>query len=180
MTVTSKYGQADYLQALQNYLPRGVVWPREHGTELTDVLQFIAAMFQDVDTAGMNMLVHTFPPTMGNEFFAEWDETVGFQALYGSPASLFEAQIWSTAILGDEGGQSVQYFIDYATTLGYSIVIWQLMPATVMSPVNSPMYGLQWKSVWQVNVATGTDVTQLQAMLDRYAPAHTFPLIVFV
>ncbi len=101
-----------------------------------------------------------------------------------------QAQVVARLIAG--GGQSVDYFVNFAATLGYTVTITQFAPFRAgISAVGQPLCNNAWAFAWQVNapefsvddfaVGTGSvgeplatwGSTVLQCELQRLAPAHT-------
>lgn len=163
---------SDYVRAIQQLLPMGPAWPRDDDATLTALLSGLAPSFNRTNAAAIQLLADAFPATV-DDFLPEWAATLDYERIYGSGGSLDAQRQEVVAVLTDSGGQSIAYLVAYAATLGYTITIEQQVPYDVTKPVNAPLAGDSFAFAFQVNVATGSDVTRLRAMLDLYSPAHT-------
>lgn len=161
-----------FTTAMQALLPRGPVWPRSDDAELTDVIKGLAPVYAQNTVRANNLLVDAFPSTT-TELLTDWEKTLGLPGRFGytgTDVPTRRAQV--VAALTDSGGQSLAFFIGKALQMGFTITINQFTFSHVGSPVDAPLYGVPWAYAMQINVATGTDVTTLTAMLDAYCPAH--------
>jgi len=176
------YANGDYTKALQGLLPRGRAWSREPDAVQTSVLSAFAPSFQRSNASANGLITGAFPATATTtSMLTEWEKTLGLPGRFGAPVGTqSQRQAAVVASLTGLGGQSIAYFVTYAAQLGYSITIEQFKPWGCDDDCDAYLYGLEWAFAWQVNVATGTDVTVLTNMLNLYKPAHTTPFIHFV
>lgn len=185
--------EADFLVALQNYLPPGPAWSRDPSVKLTAYLRSIAASYARSHHRQRQLLTDAFPLTT-EELLPEWEATCGLPDPCLGPEPLVStrrAQL--IARLTNPGGQSIQYFINYAAALGYTIThIYEYTPFKVGMTVGQPILGESWAHAWQVEASwlstthyflVGADTagnrlatfgdTTLQCELQRIKPGHT-------
>jgi len=211
---------ADFVGALQGLLPRGRAWPRDTSSTQAQVLAGLAPVVKENGDRAADLLVDAFPAT-AYELLPEWEYTLGLPNIYSATVTTIEGrQAQVVAALTDTGGQSVNYFVQLAALLGFTITITHFRPRSVRDPVNVPLWGKDWAHAWQINVqlynsveldtlsdvetplvvwsalpqhqraifnVTST-VTQplvswntstLEAVIQRYKPAHTIPLFTY-
>lgn len=174
------YSVANYQSAMQALLPRGRAWSREPDATTTALLGGFAPSYQRSNSSANGILTTAFPAT-ATAMLHEWEETLGLPGRFGAPVgTTSQRQAAVVASLTGLGGQSIAYFVTYAAQLGYSITINQFTPWRCDDDCDALIYGLEWAFAWEVDVATGTDVTVLNNMQKLYKPAHTTPFIVFV
>lgn len=163
----------DYVSAMQALLPRGLAWPRDSGSVLTSTLTALAPAYYRTNAAAIHLLEVAFPATV-DDLLPEWNATLGLPGLVGYTGNdLPTQQRQVVAALTDSGGQSADYFVDLASTLGATLTVSFYRPYTVDSPVDVPMYGAAWAFAWQVSGAVVGDYIALQTLFERYKPAHT-------
>ena len=167
------YSQADYAAALQALLPRGLVWPRDPDATITAVLTALAQSSERGNVAANALLVDAFPASAVG-LLPEWLSTLGVPVpgttLAGTTAGQ-QAQV--VAALSDSGGSTIAYFVALAASQGVAITITEYTFATVSTPVDAPYYGAGWAFSWHVVYSGGTNAA-LEALIRRFAPAHTF------
>jgi len=186
------YSAADYLAAMQALMPRGRVWPTESGTVQTQVLSGLVQTYARHNARATNLLIDAFPSST-EELLPEWEATLGLPdpcAGLAPTIQLRRAQVM--ARFTGTGGQSSQYFVQMAATLGYAITITQFAPFKFgQTTFGTQMYGADWAFAWQVNAPSfsinrfqfGVDGfgeplatwnnNVLQCELQNAAPAHT-------
>ena len=69
-------GEADFLAALQAYLPTGPAWPRDPDTIVTQILSGIARAQARLHARENQLLIDLFPATTV-ELLPEWEASVG-------------------------------------------------------------------------------------------------------
>lgn len=122
-----------------------------------------------------------------------WERVLGSSALTDTASR----RTFLAAKLNEVGGQSKQYFIDLAASLGYTITIDEFSPATVMSDVMTMLFNTEWRFVWRVNSTANSNYRQstvMDTVMDAFAswgnadfeaairedaPAHTFVLFFY-
>ncbi|RDU99239.1 YmfQ family protein [Trinickia dinghuensis] len=192
------YGAAEYLRALQALLPRGRVWPRDPDAAQTKVLSGFTPCFAALTTSANYLLVDAFPPT-ALELLPEWEATLGLpDPCAGESPTLAQRQAQVKARLTNTGGQSVEYFIAYAATLGYEITVTQFAPFRAgQSCAGAPVCSQDWAFAWRINAPAETITyftagnsaagqplavwgnAVLQCELSKSKPAHTLLLFAY-
>lgn len=183
---------SDYKIQLQALLPPGRLWDalREPGRGSDQLLAALAEEFARVDARAEALLDETDPRTV-YELLAEWESFAGLPDPCVPDGQTADER--RSALIGrltGMGGQSRQYFIDLAESLGYSITITEFRPQTVNGSVDEPLYGGDWAFAWQVTApqdsvtyhAVDGDVAEplaswgnelLECVLGRFNPAYT-------
>jgi uncharacterized protein YmfQ (DUF2313 family) len=185
------YSVADIARAKQALLPTGPVWPRDPDAVQSQVVAASAPTQQRLTARAANLLVDAFPAT-AVELLPEWESALGLPdpcAGESPTIQLRQQQVVARLIAG--GGQSAEFFINYAATLGYDITITQFTPFRFGGTFGRPLCGEPWAHAWQVNAPSftverftfGRDAfgepfaewgnTVLQCELNRLKPAHT-------
>jgi uncharacterized protein YmfQ (DUF2313 family) len=177
MTAPSFTG-ADYTATLQALLPRGKVWPRDPTATITKVAAALAQVYARNNTRANQLLTEAFPATTG-ELLDEWESTLGLPGWYGSQApTTLARQQRIVAALTDSGGQSAQFFISLLATLGWTATINAFTAYNVNCAVTVPIASDDWCFAWEV-VTPGPRNYSLEAVVQRFAPAHTVPFFTY-
>lgn len=165
---------SDFLQALQNLLPRGRAWPRDSESLLTKVLTGLAPTYARLAARDNQLILEALPSTT-TELLPEWELTLGLPDPCAGEAPTIEARrAQVVARFANDGGQSATFFIGYALTLGYVITITVYTPWTFGLPLGLPLYGEDWALAWTVNApAAAGDNDVLRCEFERLKPAHT-------
>lgn len=191
MSAPQAFGDADYQTAMLDLLPRGRIWRRDPGSVLARVLGALAPTYTRSMGAAIQLLVDTLPATTLN-LLPEWEASLGLpDPCAGLAPTIQLRQRQVAARWAARGGQSKDYFIKLAASLGYTITITEYTPSMFGHPFGLPFAGTAWAYVWQVNAPTFTverflfghdafgepfaswDNTVLQCEIQRLAPAHT-------
>src|ERR1700751_3374492 len=118
----------NYLTQFQQLLPRGRVWHRGWGwlqdADLLALMPTWARLQADI-----NRLIGEIFPCSTTELLPEWEETLGLpDDCIGPLATTDQRRQAVCAKFGARGGQSVDYFIRLANSLGYDAIIIQYAP----------------------------------------------------
>lgn len=190
------FSQADFTAAFQKLLPRGLVWPRDPDAVQTEFWSAMAPTYVRNSVAAAGLLQES-PAFNLNQLLPEWEATLGLpDPCAGESQSLAQRVAQVVARFANTGGQSIQYFLDLAESLGYvDVVITEYKPARAgHSRCGDPDCGEPWAFVWLVTAAlsvsyarcgisrcgdplysiNGADV--LECNINRYKPAHTYVL----
>lgn len=186
---------ADYLWQFQRLLPRGKIWHRGWGTLQAQDLLTLMPSWVRLHARADNLLVDAFPCT-SVELLPEWEATLGLpDPCTGELPTLQQRQQAACTKFAARGGQSVQYFIDLAASLGYEITIKQFAPFRAgINRAGDRVYSDAWANTWAV-IGPMQTVTYfragmsrageplatwgnalLECMIRAYAPAHTVVL----
>lgn len=188
---------ADYLSQLQALLPQGPAWPRDPNAVLTLLLDAWAAEFARVDGRA-NRLPDELDPRTTSELLADWERVAGLPSpcMVGITQTVAERRAALHTKLTRLGGQSRQFFIDLAASLGFTVTITEFRPYHVNNAVNLPVNSELWNFVWQVNAPLNTvrrftvgsavndalaswGNTLLECAISLLKPAHTKVLFAY-
>ena len=153
-----------YRRQLQMLLPTGAAWPRAEESTLTNLLNALSEGLAKIDIRAWNLHDEWHPDTTLEMLF-DWERVAGLpdKCSQGAANTVRERQAVLTAKITGRGGQSRQYFIDLAKTLGYAITITEFAPFRVgQSAVGDPLCSPDWSFVWRVN-APATTVREFRA-----------------
>lgn len=153
-----------YRSQLQALLPIGAAWTREPQAVLTQLLDAFAQELARVD-ARAAVLVDEADPRTTSELLADWERAF---ALPGDCITTVQtAQARRDALLSKMaglGGQSIQYFIDLAARLGYTITISEYSPFKAgLSQAGDPLTNGDWAFAWRVSGTNATNVRTFKA-----------------
>lgn len=190
------YSVTDYLWQFLRLLPRGRIWHRGWGTvQAEDVLTLLPQTVR-LNQRAIDVLRETFPCTT-LELLPEWEATLGLPNLCIGPLDTIQQRQQAVCLkFIARGGQSADYYIRLAASIGYTITITTFIASPFVvdhSRVDEPLDDEQWAYVWQVNVAAGADTLvyfrvdestvdeplvafgnpMLECLLRAAAPAHT-------
>lgn len=191
--------KAGYRSALQQLLPRGVVWTRALMTRLTGLLSGFALTLLRVDNR-LDDLARETDPTTTVEAITDWERLAGLPddccCAPSVPEDLEARRAAVIQRLTNEGGQSKAYFIQLAATLGFHIAIDEFRPFRVgISRCGDPLNSRAMSFTWVVRETDSTLPTDLSeaaaAAIDcaraalvcifrRYKPAHTNVVFYFI
>lgn len=187
------YTAEQYANLLKDLLPPGMAFPREPGTDIERFLQGAAVELARVDARADVLAVEVNPATT-NELLTDWERSAGLpdrcagvleETLQGRRNALL-------AKLTSIGGQSIDYFVSVARSLGYEITISEFRPFRAgLSAAGDPLTNGRWRFVWRVNApeesiiyfragisAAGEPLASwgnepLECKLNQLKPAHT-------
>lgn len=183
-------GAQRYSNLLTALLPRGLAWVDAANNKLGDLLLALADELARVDARESDLLDEADPRTT-YEMLSDWEAAFGLPDPCVTVSLTLEQRLDSLyAKVTNEGGQSRQFFIDLAASLGYDITITEFDPFTVESTVDELLYNDDWQFAWQVNAPDETvnyftvnsDVDtalanwgnqRLECGISRLKPAHT-------
>lgn len=164
--------QADFLAALQAYMPRGKAWPRDPNAVLTAVLNGLSAIFSAQTAAANGLLPDAFPSTTV-DLLTEWQSTLAQPDPAGpSPSTLSQAQQFVAAKFSLTGGQSVTAFLGFAAAYGLSITVDQRAPFRAgQSRAGHQCGTTDWFHAWYIHLPTAD--AAFAGLFSEIAPAHT-------
>jgi uncharacterized protein YmfQ (DUF2313 family) len=147
----------DYLQQFLRLLPRGRVWHSGWGTtQAADLLTLMPTWVRLHERAN-DAIVEAFPCTT-TEMLPEWEASLGLPDPCTGPLDTLQQR--TAAVCGKfvgRGGQSKEYFIHLAASLGYQITIETFKPFYAsQGRAGDPLYDEQWAYAWRV-VVQGSD-----------------------
>ena len=182
----------DFARALLALLPRGRVWPKEPDAIQAATALGLSGVYAWQTSRANNLLIDAFPATT-SELLPEWELTLGLpDPCTGANPSMQQRRAQVVARLTSSGGQSAQFFIDFAAALGYTISVTNYAPFRAgQSRCGQQLGNQDWFFTWSVdapeNTVThfaagqsaagdplstwGNDV--LECELETLKPAHT-------
>lgn len=185
-----------YTELLAALLPRGVAWRSEDGSSINDLLVAMAEEFARVDVRSDDLHDEADPRTTV-ELLADWERIAGLPdtCLAGATQTMQERRAALVQRLTQQGGQSRQFFINLAASLGYTVTITEFRPFRAgISLAGDALTNGDWIFAWRVNAPETTIVsfraglsaageplrtwgnTRLECAIERLAPAHTIVL----
>ncbi|AXK61547.1 putative phage tail protein [Burkholderia sp. IDO3] len=142
---------ADFLRALQGLMPRGRIWPRASDAVQTKVLGGIAPSYERQTARANYLLVDAFPATT-LELLPEWESSLGLPDACAGPSPTISArrnQVVARFI--NQGGQSVAFFYEQLSALGYPAIIEQYQPFRMgQSSMTGSLGSQDWAHTWAV------------------------------
>lgn len=145
------------------------------GDALGSELSAYGAALDATDAAAAALLVDSDPRTTSS-LLSDWERVYG---LTGAGLTDTQRRSALTARMLAGGGQSRTFFIQLAAAMGYTADIVEFVPHTVDSDVDYPLYGVQWRHIWQVHAHAGSSASPaagLESLIRSLAPAHTYVL----
>ncbi|KAF1027063.1 MAG: hypothetical protein GAK29_00869 [Acinetobacter bereziniae] len=188
----SRYTLEQYTAAIKALLPRGRVWSRATTGVQHGLIEGIAQSFKQVDADASQLLIEAFPATT-TQLLNEWNLTVGIPDFcFGAPDSIEQNRQYIVAKLIANGGQSNDYYISIAKSLGINIVIREFTPTHFDVDVPDGLITKpdDWWHIWKVVIDVNSPslvefsgdenairnsnaYIAMMCLLSRYKPAHT-------
>lgn len=185
---------ADYYNELAGLLPPGPAWDTLNPSTLTVFLDAWSQEFARIQ-AHADQLIEEADPRTSNELLTDYERIFGLptDCMTGITQTLQQRHNALVAQMTGTGGQSISYFINLAASAGYTVTITEFTASTVAMTVADTIVGSDWATAWQVNAALNTVTsflstslvsealgswgnTQLECLINRFKPAHTFAL----
>lgn len=140
-----------FREAADRLLPQGLAWTRDRESNLRRLVKGLARAWARVDERADKLLLEASPAT-ASELLSDWEEVLGLPGPCPSraPSDLLR-RFAAVARLSFQGGQSSQFFVDFAATLGFEVTVNSLGPATCESNCETPIYDAEWVFAWEVH-----------------------------
>lgn len=190
---------AEYREQLKALLPPGQAFPRDPGTTLHDLLDGMSLELARVDDRA-RALPQEVNPNTTLELLTDWERVAGLpdkcsgtleETLQGRRNALL-AKLTST------GGQSADYFIQLAASLGYAVTIEVFRPFRAgRSVAGDVLSNGAWAFAWRIHAPDVTVIPfraglsvagerlrvwgsdTLECKIRQLAPAHTIPIFAY-
>jgi uncharacterized protein YmfQ (DUF2313 family) len=149
-----------YTGMLQSLLPPGTAWPRDPDAILTALLRGFADEFARADMR-FDDLLNEFIPGNAFELLADWERVLGLpdSCTANINLSIDQRRAAVGAKLAAIGGQSRQFFIDLAASLGYpGATIDEFRQMTCNDTCNDALNSLDDHYVWKINLPSSGGV----------------------
>lgn len=176
-------------RGLKKLLPRGALWLFRADSVLSRMMLGIADELARVVARGVDLIDESDPRT-ATETLDEWETTVGLpdHCVEEIPGTDEERRLAITQKLIKRGGQTPALYIALAAACGYTVTIAENYGASIarcgVTECGSPMYGTQWAHVWSIEVEAPSGPAlshdELECIIDRAKPAHTFVFFVYL
>lgn len=177
----------DYYRALLARRPNGPAWAEED-----DLLRGVADELARAHNRALDTLGES-DPRSAYEMLAAWERNAGLPDPCTTGAeSVAERQLRLHQKITSRGGQSRDFFIALAETLGYlGATISEFRPFTAVSACEDSLDPDPWRFVWRLDLPQSTRVvemtadsacddalrvwgdTTLECVITRLKPAHT-------
>lgn len=113
-------------------LPVGPAWPRQPETLLYKVIAGVANYWGFVDGRAADLLERETDPRLTLEMLPDWERNWGLpEKCIASPQTIAARQLALVHKMTLIGGQSREYFIELAASIGYTITITEYSPFMV-------------------------------------------------
>lgn len=190
---------SDYRRQLQALLPLGMAWARSPGATLTRFLDGVAEEFARID-ARISAIFEEADPRTTVELLGDWERIAGLpDNCSGVLRDTVQARRQDLlSKLSATGGQSPEYFIGVARSLGFEIRIEEPLPFRIgETPIGTPIYDDSWHHVWRViapettveffdvsNSSVGEPLARwgngaLECRINHLKPAHTIVQFIY-
>lgn len=146
----------DYLRQLQALLPPGPAWTKDDSAAMTQHLAALADSLARAD-ASVSQLLDEVDPRTAFAFLAEWEQLVGIGDCIEISATAEERRAAVVARLTGTGGQSKQFFVEYARSLGYDVSISEFRPFQAgRAAAGEGLTNENWRHHWMVHAPETT------------------------
>jgi uncharacterized protein YmfQ (DUF2313 family) len=188
----------EYRKFLLNLLPRGLAWPRETTAFIFKCIEGISIEFHRVQIRA-DILREEKDPRTTTELLEEWEAVVGIPDGCAPPAPTLERRRADVlARLTQAGAINIQFYIDFAASLGFDITITEYRPFVAGSSAGDPLTNGDWIFVFLVTGPIETinyfsaGISQagdplanwgnqfLECAINKRKPAHTLALYAYV
>jgi uncharacterized protein YmfQ (DUF2313 family) len=189
-----------YARQLQRLLPPGILWRLEPTSTLYKTLLAVSDTFARVHGRAATLIEECDPRT-AFELLEDWERVLGLPdaCLSEIPETVSERRAAITQKYTTKGGQTKQFFIDLAATVGYTVTIDEFKVArSGRMRSGDRCYGTPWAYAWRVNVPAARTggylhagslagdylgptggVADIECVINRAAPAHTYVLFAY-
>lgn len=195
----TQYSREDYRHALQCLMPTGRAWARSPDSIQTRLFLALSVVYEQNSKRALELLTDAFPAT-STELLPEWESTLGLPSKCSGPATTLQGRRNQTiARLVNTGGQSANYYINYARDLSKDIAVTNYAPFRCgQSSCGEHLGDQDWFFTWSISsnrnavtyFKTGNSFTgeplaswgdrSLECELNAIAPSHTILLFTYV
>ena len=197
--MSTQYSRNDYRHALQSLMPTGRAWARSPDSIQTRLFLALSGVYEQNNKRALDLLTDAFPAT-STELLPEWEKTLGLPSKCSGPATTLQGRRSQfVARLVNTGGQSANYYINYAKDLGKQISVSNYAPFRCgQSRCGNHLGNQDWFFAWSVqsikntvtffkagNSFTGEPLASwgdrsLECELSAIAPSHTILIFTYV
>ena len=120
-----------YAAMLQKLLPWGIAWPRHPRKNLSKLLLALAHELACLHARALDLIREADPRTT-LEMLPDWERALGLPSICTGPLpTVDERRLAVVTRLTEVGGQSPQYFIDLAASMGFDVDVIEYGPFQV-------------------------------------------------
>lgn len=169
-----------YLRVFLSLLPRGVMWPRDEGSELYELILALSYTYARLERRGEDLLREA-DPRYTTEMIEAWENTLGLPGdCEDLPDNLPDRRTALVTKLRGVGDPNTAAFEELATDLDFEVCVEQQYPIfRVGSRSRDRIYDPEWAHRFNLHVAPYTgEVDRLQCRSDERKPAHTVGLVI--
>jgi len=187
---------SQYTKFLKTLLPKGEAWNRAINSTWHNFLTAMADELVRVHTrGGVDLLRELFPAT-SLELLDDWERILGLpDDCIGEATSTQDRRAQILYRLTNQGGQSPQFYIDLALTLGFTVTVTEFDQFQAgISRAGDLLTNGEWRRAWQINAPANTvtyfraglstagdplaygNNDPLECIINRAKPAHTIVL----
>lgn len=152
--------QEKYVSMLQALLPPGSAWSREPDAVLTNLLRAWTAEFARQGER-IEDLLNEFIPVNVHELLTDWERVLALpdSCTANVDLSIDQRRAAVAVKFTSVGGQSRQFFIDLAASLGFpGATIDEFRPMTCNDTCNDALYSVDDRYVWQISLPSSGGV----------------------
>lgn len=143
-----------YLSMLQALLPTGMAWPRDPDAVLTNLMRAWADEFAREGLRVEDLLNESIPVNV-RELLTDWERVLALpdSCTAAVDLSINQRRAAARSKITSIGGQSRQYFIDLAASLGFpGATIDEFRPMTCNDTCNDALNSADDRYVWRINL----------------------------
>lgn len=174
--VAGKYGLS-----LQSLMPSGLAWAKSKVSKMSNLMLGIADEFDAIESRAFRLIRECDPHTT-SEAITDWERITGLPDVCTGPLTILSERRAAVLVrLAAQGGQSRQFMIDLAASVGYVITITE--PSAFNWTVTAPLTTI--KNIFVAGSLAGEPLreggnTVLECVLTRAKPAHTVLTFVYI
>lgn len=188
-----------YRDLLKSLIPVGAAFPRDDDTEMHKLLHGMADELARLDARAVDLLREVLPSET-IELLTDWERVAGLPDRCNGSLELTLQGRRNVLLskLASTGGQSPQYFIDVAASLGFVVTIEEYRPFRAgMSTAGDSLTNGDWIYTWTVHAPEETIISfragksrageplrdwgneLLECKINGLKPAHTLVLFAY-
>lgn len=199
MSDLAAVGEAEYLAALLDLLPRGHAWPREPDSVQARFWSAIAARLAVHHQDALRLLDVEADPAAALELLADWERVAGLPDDCAGPLPTTDLRRHALVRqLSARGGQSAAYFIALASSAGFpGCAVEEFWPARCTGDCRQAIEAEADRFTWRLAVPAFTvtraltcagacdeplrswSIETLECPIRRRKPAHTTVLFAY-
>lgn len=146
-----------YRDMLLQLLPSGRAWSRDADGVMSRFFHGLGDGLARADRR-QDALLDEADPRTTLELLVDWERVAGLpDACAGAPDTIRERQIVLTNKVAQRGGQSIPFFVELASRLGYFVEIEEATSFDACGACGDALNSDDWRFAWLVDVIIGAD-----------------------